>query len=389
MEETQLTLPSVFKISSATKIFYGITAFALCVASIFTASNIAISRNAYMVLLPIAFTSGAILIVVNILRRKVVIDGTGIFYTGIFSSKSLFTNEIKGYRADTKTLAIISNGTAPNLKIGNYIDFEKSKEILNWSKANFQDLNALDLELGMQDFLNDETQGFSEDERKAKLKTAKELALAYNIWGGVAGFILLFFKQKFAYITLLIFPLIGIALLFSFNLIKFLSNKDRCIYPQIVIGFTVPCAMLLIKTTDFSLLSNDKVWLPVTIFFVLVFPLVYFKAINKSMSYILGQCALMGIIVIVYGLGCFRTLNCVFDESEQSLFKATVLGKHVSHGKSTTYYLKLNKWGPQKKINNEQVSLKMFNKKSVGDFVTVSLKPGYLDAPWYSILRDW
>ncbi|WP_017258697.1 hypothetical protein [Pedobacter arcticus] len=274
------------------------------------------------------------------------------------------------------------------MTILSYFEFSQGSLIVNWLNENFRDLDALDLEMGIQNFLKDETYGLLEDGLKAKLKTAKELALAYNIWGGVFGFILLFFKQQFAYVALLIFPLLGIVLLYCFDLIKFLSNNKRSIYPQILIGFALPCTMLLIKTTDFNLLNYDELWIPLIVFCSLVFFLLYFRGINRSVPSVLGQSVIMLIVVIVYGFGCIRTVNCVLDKSEQSLFKVAVLDKHVTRGKSTSHYLQLNKWGPQQKINNEKVSRRMFNNIYTGDFVTVRLKQGYLHAPWYIVLRN-
>nr|WP_294894262.1 hypothetical protein [uncultured Pedobacter sp.] len=388
MEETDFIKPHEFNLTTTTKVFYSICTIALLGFAVFTVSNGAIFRNQFLALFPIVLILGAILIVLNLRRKKVVITQTKIIYTNLFSTKELDIDDIKGYRIDSKSLKIVpKQAEDSSITIGNYFDFKGSKEIETWLRNNFQDQDAVDLETGLKGFLNDKTYGRSEDERNAKLKFSKELALAYNIWGGAFGFIFPFINQKFAFIVLLLIPLVGVALLFCSDLIK-LSTIKSSIYPQIFIGFSIACAGLLIKNSGFNLLNLNKAWLPMIVFGLVILAFLYLKGINRSSSNLVSQIFIMVVLSAIYSFGCFITVNCVLDKSEPSLFKVAVLGKHISHGKSTSYYLRLNNWGPQQKICDERVSLKMFSNKHIGDFVTVSLKQGNLQAPWYLILKD-
>ena len=374
-----------YRISTWNKFFYGFFALIIFGASIFF-FYVIITKNLILLVVPLSLLIISVLIVINFIRRKLVIDEKSLLCVNLFSKKELNLSSIKGYRFNGKMIKVepISE-TDAIINIGNYIDFENSESFIEWIIKNFKDLDALDLEIENHNFLKDSTFGFSETERLEKLKTTKEIATAYNFISGFLAFIFLFIKNNVSYIILLTLPIIGIILLFRFDLIKFLSNPKRSIYAYIFIGFSIPCFTLLLKTSEFKILSFDNIWLSIGIIFSIMFGLLCFKGINKSVESVLGQIILMLIVSVLYGFASVRTINCVFDKSREIIYNANVIDQHISSGRHTTYYLKLGTWGPQNKNENVEVSKKMYNKTQIGDTVNVKYKEGFLKSPWFVI----
>lgn len=375
-----------YRISTSTKFFYGLLATMIFGFSMYL-FNEPSEKHPFLIFIPIIILVISALIVINFIKRKVVISENSILCINLFSIKELTLVEIKGYRANGKSIIIepiLENDSI--LSITNCIDFENDDEILDWIKNNFKDLDALDLENERQSLMNDTSLGFSETERETKIKNIKEICVSYNFIGGFLAFILLFIKQPFSYIILLILPLIGIVLLFSFKLIKFVSNEKRSMYSYILFGFSIPCFTILLKTSEFNLLNYNTIWQPIGIVVFIMVILLIFKGINRSLGAIVGQIIAMMICSVLYGFGSARAINCEFDKSKPLTYNATVIDHSISYGKKTTYYLRLSKWGPQKEEEeDEEVSKSMYKKTSIGELIDVEYKEGFLKSPWYVI----
>jgi hypothetical protein len=374
-----------YRISFGTKIFYGILAVGIFIFSLFLLSK-PISKNSFIILVPLSFVIVSILIISNFIRRKISISENSILYVNLFSTKQLNFSAIKGYRLNNKIIKIepiLKNDEI--LTIGNYIDFKNSAEISEWLFNNFKDLDALDLETEHQKLLKDITLGFSENEREEKIQEAKKISNAYNIVGTILGFLMIFSNVKFSIIILLIIPLIGIVFLYNYELIKLISNQKRSVYGHIFIGFFTTCLFLILKSLEFKLLSLENLWLPSITICLLTFAILYFKGINKSGESVIGQTIFIIIVSIFYGFGSIRAVNCEFDKSQQFIYSATVIDRHVSYGKKTNYYIKLSTWGPQNKEENEKVSETMYYNTIIGERVNVKYKKGLFQIPWFSL----
>lgn len=375
-----------YKISVWNKTFNGILAIIIIfIASMFF-FNLQKQKNLFFLIIPLCLLMLSILIIVNIIKKRLVINKKDILCINLFSTKQLNLSSIKGYRLSDKTIKIepISENDSI-ISIKNYKTFENSENISEWITQNLKDLDAQDLEIEKQKFLKDTSFGISESEKLEKLEITKKIANSYNIIGGLLAFLSLLTTENFSYIIQFAIPIIGIILIYCFDLIKLISNPKKSIYSSILIGFILPCVYLLLRSFKFHILSHDNIWLPIGIIFSIMFSLLYFKGINKSIKSVNGQVIGMLIISFLYGFGSAMIINCVFDKSKETIYNAKVIDQHISRGKNTSYYLKLSTWGPQKKIKNETVSKKMYDQTNIGDTVNVKYKQGFLNTPWFVI----
>jgi uncharacterized protein (DUF697 family) len=95
--------------------------------------------------------------------------------------------------------------------------------------------------------------------------------------------------------------------------------------------------------------------------------------------------ALFGLLFLAgfYGYAMAVTANTVDDHSTAATYTASVTGKHISSGRSTTYYLELSPWGPMQARNSLSVSRTLYGQLAPGNQICLRLHDGRLHAPWY------
>jgi hypothetical protein len=176
--------------------------------------------------------------------------------------------------------------------------------------------------------------------------------------------------------------------MFSKGLIKFLSNSKRSVYPWMVLGFLIPVFTMLIKSLgEYDLSGYEHLWLPFITASSIMSILLISLGINKTVESVVGQAIFMLIVSFGYGYGATIQTNCVFDKSEPTKVKTTVISKYIHQGKSTDYYLTLTPWEAGQKPKEIEVSHSFFERSSQGNEVQVNLKKGTFNIPWFYITQ--
>ena len=322
-------------------------------------------------------------------NRKVTIEKDRLICINYFKKKSIKLNEIKGLRQDSKYLLFehVTNKKL-NLTIADISSFKKSDDIISWAIENFEDLDVIEFQIEEQRLLNDTTLGETKEKRKLLIKKANNFSIIYNLIGGLISFVLIFFDNYFSFFVFLILPLIGLFLIYYFDLIKFISNSKNSLFGSIIFVFFASSILLILKSSNFNLISFDKIWNPLLIFGFFIFLLLYVKGFNKSYNYFYGQLILMIFGSLIYSFGFIKGLNSVIDESNETIYKVKVIDQHISSGKSDSYFLTLDKWKFQNKNIDIKVSESFYNEIKSGDFVTLHLKQGYFNIPWFVISKN-
>jgi hypothetical protein len=90
-------------------------------------------------------------------------------------------------------------------------------------------------------------------------------------------------------------------------------------------------------------------------------------------------------VMLAYGYGAGAELDTVPDRSAPQWFQVKVDGKHVSHGRKTTWYLDLAPWGPRTDEADVSVPKMLYQSLRAGDLTCVGLYEGALEAPWFVV----
>jgi hypothetical protein len=85
------------------------------------------------------------------------------------------------------------------------------------------------------------------------------------------------------------------------------------------------------------------------------------------------------------GAGAVALADVRFDTFAPTPFRATIVSMYVSHGKSTTYYLRLAPWGPMTAGGDVAVSRSQYLEFNPGDQACLALHSGALSMRWLTV----
>ena len=363
--------------------------------SLYSADHISVS----MLIMALVLLAIPVFIVINTVRKKVIVEPDQITYIGLFSQKRLPFLSIKGYRIGFKNIYLepLQPGD-PTIVINHYRDLENGSELMHWIKEAFQDLNTTDLISQRTTLLTNARWGATEEARKKTLAKAHAFALIYNIVSFPLVLMLILYAGKTALILLLVYPLVGILLMMSGRgLIKFQSEKQRSICAFVTFGIFVPGLALLIKSeANDNVLDTTHLWIPALTISLFLFVLIYATGINRSMGMLRVQVIAMILTALSYGFGSALQVNYIFDDTRPVVYDATILDSHVATilnsrvtgDKSKSYYLTLSPWGPQHEAKEVIVPGNIYWQSRKGDTVHVQLSKGLLHIPWFVVTND-
>ncbi|MDB5277957.1 MAG: hypothetical protein JWR61_2912 [Ferruginibacter sp.] len=378
-----------YPLSGFTKIFYGILSAAIFVFGLYLGSAPSPAGVVFSLTIVSAIILLAGLIALNIIRRKLVIKKDSIAYTGLFSTRELPLQAIRGRRVSPNAIVIESSSTEyPHIYIGKYIDLANSGDIKKWVTTNFKDLNAEDLATARQQMLEDPALGNSPEEREKSYQRAKIFAYGYNTMAIITGVTALI-SSVFSNIFLLLIPWIGVVVLFSNKgLIKLYGASHRSINPYVMPGIVLSSVCMLLKSAKlYTLLNLAPLWLPAMIAAtVLIVPL-YLRGRNAAAGSLQGQAIFILVAGLIYGFASIRLINCAFDEKAAKVYQAEVLRHWYTTGRGRGYFVKLSPWGPQTESSKVEISREFYHNTFIGDSVLIRLKPGLLQMPWYLVER--
>jgi hypothetical protein len=237
------------------------------------------------------------------------------------------------------------------------------------------------------DILHDPQIGVSTSYREHKLISAKKVARILNALGIAIGLWLLVYPYPYSLSLYagLIYPFIVLVFFFKDQeVFTLLEPQKKRAYPSLGAAFVVPSLVLLIRAMlDFDLLYFKDCLMHVMAAFVilsLIFALFIKMGKNKTSN--------LGIAIFlaaIYSFSGIVIVNCEFDKSVPTEFKAKVLDQHIEIEKTITYYLTLSSWNSKDYGEKESVTYSLYNQVNKGDMVTVYVKQGYLHIPWYFI----
>jgi len=100
-----------------------------------------------------------------------------------------------------------------------------------------------------------------------------------------------------------------------------------------------------------------------------------------------GTTVLLAVICCSYGYGAGMQVNALLDRSTPKSYRVIVTAKHVSHGRSTSYHLRLAPWGPEVSGQDLMVSRSTYAGIKQGDTVCMVLRSGAMGVAWSKLGR--
>lgn len=319
------------------------------------------------------------------MRSRVIIDGSRIEVRGAFSDRFAELSDIEGYRTISArngkyTQIYMRNGnralTLPNL-------FEHDKEFDAWFRR-IPNLDERDRDVLLERISNEVELGATPQERLASLKQAKNqsilvllVALAAAVaanWGIPALYV------PFSAV-LAVVPIALAFMLHRSPLLYTVFKKKEDPRAEVLYGLIVASFGLLIRARGIRFVSLHTVGLVIAIL-VIVYLAAFYHSMLESTSITRTFFALL-LFGMLYGYGVIAVADAVGDGSAATHYVMHVIGKHYTTGRSRSYYLTLEPWGPLQQPNNLGVSKSVYDKAVPGDQVCLELRSGRLNAAWY------
>jgi hypothetical protein len=325
------------------------------------------------------------------LRSRIILEGTRLSIRDPFADKSADLSEIEGYRTistrNGSFMQLLLKEGLGNISVSR--SFASDDYFTAWF-SQFRDLDAQDRESLLQEISSNTELGATPDQRLVALKDAQNWNIFLSAILLIAALTLNFGKQPYRQFGA-IFLALGPAAAF------FRARRSPLLYAVLKKKSdprTDLASALMISSFGFLFSSNSNDAHLVSVqSSLLIAALVaalyiygYFSTVRRSQS---GFGLIIALLFCALSYSyCFAfALNTLFDNSDAKTYQTTVLAKPVTHGKSTTYYLRLAAWGPITNVSDLQVSPRIYGSYAPGDTACLGLHPGLLHLPWYQLIN--
>lgn len=350
-----------------------------------------INMTLVLILTPISIGMLTLMVfgLIDVYKCRLIIQEDRLVSNGVFKSKNLKFDEIKGYTVNEQYIFVEPNTKEKKrIKISQYIG--GYNEILLWLSKNYLDLNIVNEQVEELEILNNESIGWSKENREEKLSNARKISKIINWLGGLSFAWTLFYPQPYDYAVLsaFIIPIVAlIAVKLSRGLIR-IDKKDGSAYPSTIFAFIFPSLGLMLRSLlDYDIFDYSNVWIKAVLVTVAFLFILLFNqkeiTFKKKQDYLTVSSLIM--FLLAYGFGAVIYLNCNLDKSEPQHYTATILDKRISSGKHTSYYLKLTAWGQQKEIDEVSVGKGLYNRVDIDNEINIYFRNGKLDIPWFIV----
>lgn len=388
-----------FKLAKGWKIFVWILLLILMALpiglSITYYLELGFSLTYALIILPISIGIAFLIILglIDSIKGKYIVTDNKIIAVGIFKTKELRFDEIKGVTSDQYNL-IFHPKTKEKKKIKVSLYIGNFNEFATWTEQNFTNIDLEESIKEEQEVLNNKEIGRTIEESTEKLDRARKLTKMLNAISILIALATMLFPKyyKLQIMVCVGLPILGLLIIKnSKGLIK-LDENPKSTLPNLSSTILFPAIALSTRAFfDFNILDFYNI-LKFSIAFVILITIFLFTSSELTFNLRKIKTYLAIIIIAIFGgiysIGALIVTNGIFGKNEPVGYNARVIDKRISTGKSTTYYLKLSKWGSQTKEKDVNVAKELYDKKEIGDQVGIYYRIGLFEVPYYLVMNE-
>jgi hypothetical protein len=328
---------------------------------------------------------------IAIYRSKIVLTRDGIIEYQAFKEKVLLFSEIKGFRARGPKIVLEPSDTSKSkMVVGDFNYTINGHQLAEFLINKFKNLDESDYNEELSEAFNDPAIGENVVDREQRIKDVRKVARFLNVGGLFIFFWLLLYPlfPHFYFLPIilgLLYPLVVILYFLTHQqIVTLLDSGKKSVHPSLTMALYLAVGGLGLRLIlQYQALNATDCIVP-TALLAVVLALLFILLLGPSKARVSNLWVGL-FFCIVYAIACTGMVNCAFDWSRPTQYKAKVLERSITTGKSTTYYLKLGAWGPRKESEDESVPKSVYYSVKKGDLVTVYLKRGFLNIPWYFV----
>lgn len=336
------------------------------------------------------FVPGGYLLLAG-LRSRVVVDGSRITVRGAFQEKSADLSEIEGFRTinsrNSSYRQLVLKEGRGNINL--QTSFNTDDDFREWFQ-NITDLDERDRQSLLDEIANRQELGATAEERLDALKRAKTWNIALTAIAILCG-IAIDFNQiailssstiRLCTVLLALTPVVAAVLAWRSPLLYAAFKRKKDPRADINLVLLIAGLALFMRAVQVHYVAVESLLLSMIVT-AAALAVLYFRAAKSS-----APGAFVGLLMFIgfYSYGVVAVADSTFDNSTAVVYATAVLGQHESHGKSTTYYLRLAPWGPFDDSANVSVPRSVYISTRVGDTICLALHSGSLHAQWFILI---
>ncbi|HWZ62845.1 MAG TPA: hypothetical protein VNX02_07485 [Steroidobacteraceae bacterium] len=331
-------------------------------------------------------------LIASALRSKVVLREDAIEVHGVLRVRRLARAEIAGRRLQSlqygqKMLLLEATDPATRaLKLSSASSLRTDAVWDAWM-ASLPDLDAQETQALEAEVAANPELGSTPEERLGRLAAARRLAQWTNyVTYAIAAWGYLYPRPYGAAVLALgVLPWVALVLVAKSTGLFRLDGRRADPRPSLMLPVIIPGLVLLVRAvSDVGVLDLERalIFAAVTAF-VLGWAALRCDAAMRARPWNALRLMLLG---CAYGYGTVVLANSQLDFAPGDEYRVAVLARHVSRGsRSTSYYLRLDRWGPRTGPADVRVSAQLYRDAQPGTTVCVHRGPGALGIPWYAV----
>ncbi|MFP5229336.1 MAG: hypothetical protein ACLGXA_17125 [Acidobacteriota bacterium] len=372
----------VYELGTGLRAFYLFLAVFLCGLSVLLV--VRGSGREPLFLVAVGMFGMGLYLGLSALRSQLVIDGTHVEVRGAVRTREFELHQVEGLRtfknrSGSYRVICLSQG-AGTISLQNY---GKDESLDRWL-AGLKDLDAEDREQLLEKIDQDAELGATPEERRGALRGAKQLSIGVCVVDVLAAAALLFGPEPYRLMALTVAALAPAAaayLLYRQPMLYALFKSKADPRADLTLVLVISGVGLLLGGSRVNFISYRPL-VPYIALAAAASIAMFFPAVRKNPRFggtLVGLCAMSAF----YGWGLAAAADTVADRSAPQTYSAEVVGGHVSHGRSTSYYLELGPWGPAAVATSMSVGRSTYYATQRGEVLCLSLHAGALHVPWY------
>jgi hypothetical protein len=341
------------------------------------------------VLVCLAFLLLAVCEIARLSRWRLVLTGSAIEIRGLLVTQLVQRQEIAGRRwinaraGNPSYFVLVLHGVRRK-QVRIPLTFQPDKIFWRWV-GDLPDLDLADLQASEREIRESREIGNSEEARLRALKIANRLVNRVEAVAGVLAAWALFYPRPYTWIIALLisFPWIVLVVVARSRGIIQLDAIPNSVRPHLVLSFLGPSSLLALRAT----LDIEHIgWQGPLLIGLLFGAAQWFCAASadRSIRQRRGTAATLFIFSVWYGYGAAMELNVLLDSGPATVYRATVLDKHVYSGKYAQHKLKLSQWGPMQDGEEVNTSPTVYAVLRPGDLACILMRNGALGIKWYT-----